>query len=126
MFGHKLVLHLSSQRALARMAKPLSFHTIIYRPCSLWAKNVMISNALAYHKTSGNFVAATSAAFILKNRSQHDRKVAAIIDAFSFATGKLDPDSAPAKSVIDGHLNGNVDKTAYIDQVPILKNFLRP
>jgi hypothetical protein len=61
---------------------------------------------------------------MLKNRSQHDRKVAAIIDAFSFATGKLDPDSAPAKSVIDGHLNGNVDKTAYIDQVSnIIKLF---
>jgi hypothetical protein len=29
MFAHKLVPHLSSQRALARMGKPLSFHTIM-------------------------------------------------------------------------------------------------
>jgi hypothetical protein len=42
MFGHKLVRHLSSQHALARMAKTLSFHTIIYRPSSLWAKDFMI------------------------------------------------------------------------------------
>jgi hypothetical protein len=32
MFAHKLVLHLSSQRALAPMAKPLSFHMSIIAP----------------------------------------------------------------------------------------------